>query len=71
LIEFYAPWCGHCKELTPEFKKAATILKTHGIPLAAVNSDADINKQISLKYHVQGLPTLKIYNTKYSLGMSD
>lgn len=58
LVEFYAPWCGHCQSLAPEWKKAASALKGI-VKIGAV--DADKHQSLGGQYGVQGFPTIKIF----------
>jgi protein disulfide-isomerase A6 len=58
LVEFYAPWCGHCKSLAPEWKKAATALKGV-VNVGAVDMTA--HQSVGAPYNVQGFPTIKIF----------
>ncbi|KAL5052025.1 hypothetical protein BDW71DRAFT_169979 [Aspergillus fruticulosus] len=59
IVEFYAPWCGHCQNLKPAYEKAAKSLD--GLAkVAAVNCDDDANKPFCGQMGVQGFPTLKI-----------
>ncbi|KAI9199748.1 uncharacterized protein BJ171DRAFT_570309 [Polychytrium aggregatum] len=58
IVEFYAPWCGHCKNLAPEYKKAGEKLK--GLAkVAAV--DCDQHKGLCGQYGIQGFPTIKVF----------
>ncbi|KAG5176388.1 protein disulfide isomerase family [Tribonema minus] len=58
IVEFFAPWCGHCKSLTPEYEKAASLLKGV-VKLGAV--DATASQKLAQKYGVQGYPTIKVF----------
>ena len=57
VVEFFAPWCGHCKILAPHYKKAATDLKGDKVMVGAV--DCDMHKDLAAKYGVEGFPTIK------------
>jgi len=58
IVEFYAPWCGHCKNLVPDYKKAAKALKGI-VKVGAVN--ADEHRSLGGQFGVQGFPTIKIF----------
>ncbi|KAM9068347.1 protein disulfide-isomerase A3 [Sarcophilus harrisii] len=68
LVEFFAPWCGHCKRLAPEYEAAATRLKGI-VPLAKV--DCTANSNTCNKYGVSGYPTLKIFRNGEESGAYD
>lgn len=64
VVEFYAPWCGYCQKLHPSYSKLGKFIHEDAqfaANVAAVNCDADINKQLCADYRIQGFPSLLVF----------
>ncbi|KAL8171803.1 hypothetical protein V2J09_023607 [Rumex salicifolius] len=61
LVEFYAPWCGHCKSLAPIYEKVAAAFKSED-EIVIANVDADKHRDLGEKFGVTGFPTLKFFS---------
>lgn len=55
LVDFWAPWCGPCKAMAPQFERAAGRLEPT-VRLAKVNTDAE--QELASRFAIRGIPTM-------------
>ena len=58
LVDYWAPWCGPCRAMAPEFAKAAKTL-AHEARLMKLNTDQ--HPEISTRAGIRGIPALILY----------
>mmetsp|Transcript_10564 Transcript_10564/g.7445 ORF Transcript_10564/g.7445 Transcript_10564/m.7445 type:complete len:141 (-) Transcript_10564:80-502(-) len=58
-VKFYAPWCGHCKQLAPIWEEFSN---THGQELNVGHVDCTENKALCKEFEVKGYPTLLYFS---------
>lgn len=67
MVAFYAPWCNYCKELIPEYIKAAAILKESPEPVPLAKIDATKNPKLSKEFNIKAYPTIKLFHYEATL----
>ena len=73
LVEFYAPWCGHCKKFAPEYGAAARALRDEdgdeAVPFAKV--DATVATATAQKLEIKGYPSLRLVKQGRAIDATD
>ncbi|OWZ68870.1 protein disulfide-isomerase domain [Cryptococcus neoformans] len=58
LVEFFAPWCGHCKNLAPTYELLADAFPSDKVIIAKTDADG-VGRELGSRFGVSGFPTLK------------
>ena len=62
LVEFYAPWCGDCKQLAPKYEALAKVFEGE-VDVVIANVDVTAAEELGQRYDISGFPTIKYFGT--------
>ena len=61
VVDFWAPWCGPCKQLTPSLEK---VVRGSSDKVSLVKINIDDNQQIAAQLRIQSIPTVYAFKNK-------
>jgi thioredoxin 2 len=65
LVDFWAPWCGLCRQFAPTFDAAASALEPR-VRLVKVNTE--VEQALAQRFAIRSIPTLMLFNKGKEIG---
>lgn len=62
IIDFWAPWCGPCKVMKPNFDKVSKSLRESNSEVQLYTVNVEENKEFAQSYGIRAIPTVKVFS---------